>query len=154
MVLILNPFVSPDKNTLLKEVLGIDIGGKYKIICSTGKQFRDTSPENLAISLMLYCETNHYKYIGIENIDLLSANNTDTRKLLTVIERVSRQYHTKIIRVDPMKTSKICHRCHTEANKSRTTNNVFFCIFCNLKVSSDYNASINIRQRAIDCISG
>lgn len=134
-------------------VLGIDIGGQWKIITSTGKQFRGTRLDILITDLLLFCQGNKYLYLAIENPRLISQKNKHTKAMLTAIQDISRSYPIDIILVDPMKTSKICHRCHSEAKQSRTTYNTFECTYCNLKVSSDYNAAVNIRERAIQILT-
>ena len=133
-------------------VLGVDVGGKYRFIVSNGKHFQGNDIYILSVELLKFCEDNNYIYLGIENPGLLSKRNRNTYKALTVIETVSRKYKTNTIRVDPMLTSRICHRCHSISKKTKRIFNVFVCEYCNLTVDSDYNASMNIRQRAIQTL--
>ena len=133
-------------------VLGVDVGGKWKFVVSTGRHFQGNDTCMLSIELLEFCKDNDYVYLGIENPDLLSERNRNTHKALISIESISRQYNTNIIRVDPMMTSRICHRCHLIAKRAKRVFNVFICEYCNLTVDSDYNASMNIKERAIQTL--
>ena len=142
----------PNGDILDTAVLGVDIGGKWRLIVSTGKHFKGNDIHILSTELLEFCKDNNYIYLGVENPDLLSEGNSNTYKALTSIETVSRQYDTKIVRVDPMLTSRICHRCHLIAKRTKCVFNVFVCAYCNLTVDSDYNASVNIKERAIQAL--
>ena len=58
-------------------------------------------------------------------------------------------YGFEAVKVDPAFTSKMCSKCFCihEENRSFET---FKCKYCGHEIDADYNASINIKNRAFD----
>ena len=139
-------------NNLSEVVLGIDIGRKWRVVTSTGKYFQGTDINKVATDLLLYCQGNNFIYLALEHPGMISECNANTKNGLKHIYKTTSVYNISPILVDPMKTSQTCHRCHSIETTRRVLYHRFRCYFCNLNISSDYNAAMNIKNRAIQYI--
>ena len=54
-----------------------------------------------------------------------------------------------VVVVDPRYTSQMCSNCGHVAKNNRSSQSQFSCRSCNFNAHADYNASLNIRNRAI-----
>ena len=70
-------------------------------------------------------------------------------ELRSFIEYKAQLSGITIVAVNPQNTSQQCSECgHTEKS-NRVSQSEFICKNCNLHISADYNAALNIRGRAI-----
>lgn len=70
-------------------------------------------------------------------------------KLHRKLEELLSWHGYKVIKIDPAYTSKLCPICNNIDNDNRNGKN-FKCTCCGHTTYADYNASINIRNRAFD----
>lgn len=70
-------------------------------------------------------------------------------KLHRKLEELLSWHGYKVIKIDPAYTSKLCPICNNIDNDNRNGKN-FKCTCCGHTTDADYNASINIRNRAFD----
>nr|WP_238530541.1 transposase [Oscillochloris trichoides] len=50
--------------------------------------------------------------------------------------------------IDPAYTSQTCHACGHRARANRRSQAEFCCVQCGHRAPADYNAALNIRERA------
>ncbi|MBO3754878.1 MAG: transposase [Candidatus Brockarchaeota archaeon] len=67
-------------------------------------------------------------------------------KLGKFIEYKARWLGIKVIRVNEMNTSKLCHKC---GRKGIRVGSLFKCTSCNYSCNADYNGAMNIMKRAM-----
>ncbi len=58
----------------------------------------------------------------------------------------------KVVKVHPKDTTQECSRCGRIVKKDLSTR-IHLCLYCNLELDRDYNASINILKRGTGCTS-
>jgi len=69
-------------------------------------------------------------------------------QLRTFIDYKARLAGVTVVLVDPAYTSQACNRCGCVDKRNRPTQSTFCCVSCFHKAPADYNASLNIRDRA------
>ena len=111
-------------------------------------------------SKQLFDEIKDNKYMPVfEDLDIAAfdrgkkANKRDSswvrgklmKKIIALLEWHGFDYKT----VDPAYTSKICSKCHNIHDDNRKGKR-FTCTVCKYTADADHNASLNIRERALD----
>lgn len=67
----------------------------------------------------------------------------------TMLEYKCKFYGRNLILIDPRNTSQVCSSCNTKRNeKLKLNNKIFDCRSCGLEIDRDYNAAINILNKA------
>lgn len=97
--------------------------------------------------------------VSMESLDITEfdrgkkANKRDSSwvrgKLVQKFQERLSWHGIPFVEVDPAYTSKACPKCHNINNDNRKFKS-FECTVCNHKSDADYNASINIANRAFD----
>lgn len=70
-------------------------------------------------------------------------------QLRQFIEYKSQKIGIEVVLVDPKYTSQECSSCGNTTKDNRKTQDHFECTQCGFVAHADYNASLNIRRRAI-----
>lgn len=76
-------------------------------------------------------------------------NKWSFHQLRQFIEYKSQRCGIKVLLVDPKHTSQECSSCGHISKENRKTQDQFECIQCKFVANADYNASLNIKRRAI-----
>ncbi len=69
-------------------------------------------------------------------------------ELRSFVEYKSKQGGVPVYLVDPRNTSRTCHKCGHCEKANRMSQSEFVCKNCDLHINSDFNAALNIRDRA------
>ncbi|MEK4326459.1 transposase [Paenibacillus sp. FSL R7-0312] len=107
----------------------------------------------------------HSSVIALENLNGISKNKQKSKtvmksqrqrlsrwsffQLRQFIEYKARMNGVPVVFVDPKYTSQECSSCGHTDKENRKTQDQFECVSCGFVANADYNASLNIRRRAI-----
>jgi len=69
-------------------------------------------------------------------------------KVLNKLERLCEENGIQLTKINPSYTSQTCSRCGTVDKISRK-GETYKCVYCNLEIDADFNASINILHRGV-----
>ncbi len=70
--------------------------------------------------------------------------------LTSMIKYKAEQLGIQVFEVNEAYTSRTCHKCGFQHKTNRKTQGLFICKNCSLEYNTDLNASINIKNRAIE----
>ena len=149
-------------------MLGIDVGKAIPIVVSqvdgdknVMKQWKydnGTDYTEAAKEIAAYAAANR-SGVAMENLTGLQRSSMhikcfDFSQISTAIKRECDRIGVRFVSVKAKNTSKRCHSCgyiHTESQKKlfRPTQDAFICQSCGHEDNADFNASINIGQRAL-----
>ena len=87
-------------------------------------------------------KTNKNKYHNMRNI-----LDTSWGKFISILKCKAESAGVDIIEVNPMNTSKMCHKCGN-IQKINLNQRVYKCAKCNISIDRDYNAALNILKRS------
>ena len=75
-------------------------------------------------------------------------SNWSFGQLRSFIDYKARLAGVRVVLVDPAYTSQTCNQCGCVNKRNRPNQSTFCCVSCFHKAPADYNASLNIRDRA------
>ena len=134
---------------------------KRKLKGLSGKQRRFQKNENHKISKKLVAKAECTKRaIAVEELKHIRSrikvkksqrnrlSNWAFADLKQKLEYKAKLNGVKIISVDPKNTSRECSKCHFVSKSNRKSQSEFVCGQCGFSENADFNASLNIRERA------
>lgn len=134
---------------------------KRKLKELSGKQSRFQKNENHIISKKLVQKakdtqraisledlTNIRQRITVKKSQRNKLNNWAFGDLRNKIEYKAKLNGVKVIAVDPKNTSRKCSKCSHISKSNRKSQSKFQCQNCGFTANADFNASLNIKERA------
>jgi IS605 OrfB family transposase len=127
----------------------------------SGKQARYQKDVNHCLSKQIVREAKGTHAIAIEDLKHIRKRVTVRKsqrarlsnwafgQLRNFIEYKAKLVGVEVIKIDPRNTSRECSRCRHVDKKNRQTQDKFLCRNCGYSANADFNASRNIRLRAM-----